>query len=79
MTPPAIPDLLHKLLARQDLAESEVGPLFQAIMKGQCGDAEIAALLIALRMKGETSAEIAAAAQALRDHMIRWDPGVDDV
>jgi len=30
-------------------------------------------------MKGETSAEIAAAAQALRDHMIRWDPGIEDV
>jgi anthranilate phosphoribosyltransferase len=75
----SIPNLLQKLFARQNLADDEVGPLFDAIMKGQCGDAEIAALLVALRMKGETAAEIAAAAQALRDHMVRWDPGIDDV
>ncbi len=75
----SIPGLLQKLMARQDLADDEVGPLFQSIMTGQCGDAEIAGLLVGLRMKGETSAEIAAAAQALRDHMIRWDPGVADV
>jgi len=79
VTLPSIPDLLRKLLARQDLDESEVGPLFQTIMAGQCGDAEIAALLVALRMKGETSIEIAAAAQALRDNMIRWDSGIADI
>jgi anthranilate phosphoribosyltransferase len=75
----SIPNLLHKLLARQDLTDEEVGPLFDAIMKGQCGEAEIAALLIALRMKGETAGEIAAAAQALRNHMVRWEPGTEDV
>lgn len=79
MTLLSIPDALKKLLARQDLSEGEVGPLFRAIMSGQCNDVEIAGLLIALRIKGETSIEIAAAAQALRDNMIRWDPGVPDV
>jgi anthranilate phosphoribosyltransferase len=36
---------------------------------------ETAALLIAWRMKGETANEIAAAAQVLREHMVRWNPG----
>ena len=44
-------------------------------MAGQCGEAEGAAFLTALRMKGETAGEIAAAAQVLREHMVRWDPG----
>lgn len=53
--------------------------MFDAIMRGQLADAEIAGLLVALRMKGETAIEIAAAAQTLRNHMIRWDPGTPDV
>ncbi len=46
-------------------------------MTGRCGDVEAAAFLIGLRMKGETVSEIAAAAQVLRNHMVRWDPGCD--
>src|SRR5439155_22938279 len=38
-----------------------------------------AALLTALRMKGETAVEIAAAAVVLREHMVRLDTGRDDV
>src|SRR4051794_6474723 len=43
VNPPSIPKLLQKLLTRQDLTNDEVGPLFDAIMKGQLGDAELAA------------------------------------
>ncbi len=66
-------------MARQDLADDDLASLFQSLMTGQLNDAEITALLVALRMKGETSAEIAVAARVLRDHMIRWDPGIEDV
>jgi len=45
------------------------------MMQGGCGDAEAAAFLIGLRMKGETARELATAAQVLRDHMVSWDPG----
>jgi len=44
-------------------------------MSGDCEDAEVAAFLIALRMKGETATELAAAASVMREHMVRWDPG----
>lgn len=43
------------------------------IMTGQLGEGETAALLIALRMKGETASELAAAASVLREHMVRLD------
>src|SRR5438309_8249133 len=53
--------------------------LVGALVRGEVGDAEAAALLVALRLKGETSGELAAAAQVLREHMVRWDPGREDV
>ena len=49
------------------------------MIEGRASDAEAAAFLIGLRMKGETAGEIAAAAAILRSHMIRWDPGPRDV
>jgi anthranilate phosphoribosyltransferase len=47
------------------------------IMQGRSGDAETAAFLMALRTKGETSGEIAAGAEVLRDYMVRWSPNCD--
>lgn len=49
-----------------------------AILHGQAGEAQIAGLLIALRMKGETAFELAGFARAMREHMIAVDAG-DDV
>lgn len=49
--------------------------MMNALMSGQCGEAEAAAFLVALRMKGETAAELAVAAECLREHMVRWDAG----
>jgi anthranilate phosphoribosyltransferase len=62
-------------LARRELSEPQIRTSLTAMMNGSCGEAETAALLIALRMKGETSGEIAAGARVLREHMIRWDAG----
>src|SRR5437660_3486639 len=53
--------------------------VIEELMSGRCGEAEAAAFLVALRMKGETATEIAAAAEVLREHMVRWDPGVEGV
>ncbi len=49
------------------------------LMSGHCPEADAAAFLVALRMKGETAREIAAAARVLREHMVRWQPGVTGV
>ncbi len=64
-------DCLTRLLARQALSEPEMSALMQNIMSGQLSPAQIAAFLVALRCKGETVTEIAAAAQVLREHAIQ--------
>lgn len=57
---------LKLLLERQDLAGEQMQQIMQAIMTGECTPAQIAGFLIALRMKGETVDEIAAAANVMR-------------
>jgi len=58
---------LTKLIERHDLPFAEMRELMQHIMGGQLTPAQIAAVLIALRVKGETVTEIAAAAAVMRE------------
>lgn len=74
-----IADILNTLFERRELAEPEIRAVFQAMMTAQIAEAESAAFLVALRMKGESPQEIATAAQVLREHMIRWNPGDPEV
>jgi anthranilate phosphoribosyltransferase len=67
--------LLAAVIARRDLSAAQMSAFMQAMMAGRCGEAEAAALLIALRMKGETADEVAAAARVLREHMVRLETG----
>ncbi len=62
----SITDCLEPLLQRQDLSTQQMTLMMQQIMSGQLTSAQIAALLIALRMKGETVVEITAAARVMR-------------
>ena len=72
---PLFGETLAALVARRDLTDTQMRGVLEQIMSGSCGEAEVAAFLIALRMKGETAAELAAAASVLREHMVRWDTG----
>ena len=58
---------LEKLLASESLSVEESHAVILEIMNGQSSEAEIAALLTALRIKGETVEEIAGAAKAMRE------------
>lgn len=58
---------LTKLIDRVDLPFAEMRELMQLIMGGHLTPAQIAAVLIALRVKGETVSEIAAAATVMRE------------
>lgn len=58
--------LLEKLCDGQALSHDESRGLFEGVMRGECPPATLAALLVALRIKGEHSEEIAGAAAALR-------------
>jgi anthranilate phosphoribosyltransferase len=62
-----IKSALKMLVERQDLSYEQMSSLMRAIMSGAATNAQVAALLIALRMKGETVEEISAAAQVMRD------------
>ncbi len=56
---------------RQSLSELQAAAAFGAVMEGAASPAQIAALLIGLRVKGETVAELTGAARALRAAMVR--------
>lgn len=60
--------LIQKLVERQDLREGEMIDAMEAIMGGEATHAQMAAFLTALRLKGETVEEIAAAARVMREH-----------
>jgi anthranilate phosphoribosyltransferase len=62
-----IKQALATIVERQDLSESDMKAVMQQIMTGNATDSQIGGLLIALRMKGETVAEITGAADAMRE------------
>jgi anthranilate phosphoribosyltransferase len=60
-------DALHRLANhRQSLSRDEARVVMAEVLTGQCTDAQIAALLVALHMKGETVEEIVGFAEAIR-------------
>lgn len=59
-------DILGLLYAGEDLAQAETETLFRALVAGELDDAAIAAMLVALKLKGETADELIGAARALR-------------
>lgn len=58
--------LLEKLQRRQDLTVDEAAAAMDAIMDGRAQPSQIAALLVALAMKGERPAEIVGLARTMR-------------
>src|SRR3954469_16748701 len=60
-------DALHKIAVhRQSLSRDEARELMSEVLRGDATDAQIAALLVALHMKGETVEEIVGFAEAIR-------------
>jgi anthranilate phosphoribosyltransferase len=58
---------LEKLLQHQNLTSEEMREVMQCFMRGEANEAQIAGFLCALRSKGETIDEIAAAAEVMRE------------
>jgi anthranilate phosphoribosyltransferase len=60
-------DALHRIANhRQSLSREEARAVMSQVLTGKCTDAQIAALLVALHMKGETVEEIVGFAEAIR-------------
>ena len=71
-----IKEAIASVVEGKDLSRKEAMEVFDEIMKGGATDAQIAALLIGLRMKGETSDEIAGAAESMRKVVAKVEPKV---
>jgi anthranilate phosphoribosyltransferase len=69
--PTPLAQAIALLANRQSLSEPAAAAAFGAVMQGEATPAQIAALLIGLRVKGETVAELTGAARALRAAMVR--------
>ena len=62
-----IQQAIGQVIEKQSLSREEMADVMQVIMTGGATDAQIGGFLVALRMKGETVAEIAGAAQVMRE------------
>ena len=73
--------ILARLAAGERLAESEAEIAFGMIMAGEATPAQIAGLLMAMRVRGETVAEMTGAVRAMRARMVAVEvpPGAMDI
>lgn len=63
--------LLLRLMRGEDLPRAEATALLDALLEGSATDAQIAAALVALAVKGETVEELAGMASAMRARSVR--------
>ncbi|SMM98837.1 Anthranilate phosphoribosyltransferase [uncultured Candidatus Thioglobus sp.] len=61
-----IQEAIKAVIAKQDLTEQQMHAVMSDIMTGQAEDAQIGGFLVGLSMKGESVAEITAAAKVMR-------------
>ena len=70
---------IQHLIDGNHLTEAEASDVMRQIMEGQATDAQIAALAVALRMKGETVEEITGLARIMREYAVHVPVHTDKV
>jgi len=68
---------IQSVMEGRSLSREESGAAIEAMLTGTAPASQMAALLVALRMKGETPDEIAGAAQAMRARAVRVEVPLD--
>ncbi|MEB3766210.1 anthranilate phosphoribosyltransferase [Acinetobacter sp. MD2] len=68
-----IQQALHHISKNIDLTQPQMQDVMRSIMQGEATDAQIGALMMGLRMKGESIDEITAAARVMRELAIKID------
>lgn len=68
---------ISEILTGHDLSGSMARQSMQQMMEGTATDAQMGALLSALRLKGETIDEITACAQVMREKCLQMTPGYE--
>lgn len=66
-----IREAIKKVIAGEDLDFDESSSVMNGIMDGQASPAQIAALLVALKLKGEKASEVAGFVTAMREHSVK--------
>jgi anthranilate phosphoribosyltransferase len=79
VTSPIITEAVRALVERRDLSRLEAAAAMEAIMSGAATNAQIAAFLTGLRMKGETVEELIGFAQVMRQKVVRIRTRSDEV
>ena len=74
-----IANAIRRAMDGQDLARDEMHQVFGDVMDGRASDIQKSALLVALRMKGETAEEIAGATLAMRERVTALDVDREDL
>ncbi len=64
-------EIIAKLVKMEDLSEQEAGRAMTEIMEGRATEAQMAAFLMGLRLKGETVPEITGCARVMRAKALR--------
>lgn len=72
-----IREAIAQVIKKEDLTEETMSQVMNEIMGGEATDAQKAAFLTALNMKGETIIEITAAARVMREHCERFFNDMD--
>lgn len=72
-----IRDAIHKLLNRENLSFEMTKSVMEEIMNGKATNAQIAAFITAMRMKGETIDEITACAMIMRKYGTKLSHDMD--
>ncbi len=66
-----IKEAIAKIVTKVNLTEAEAESVMREIMQGEATDAQIAAYITALRMKGETVEEITGSARVMREKAVQ--------
>lgn len=74
-----IREAIAQVVEKKDLSQAEMNSVMKQVMTGEATDAQIGALLVALRMKGETIDEITGAAQVMRELATPVDVKADNL
>jgi anthranilate phosphoribosyltransferase len=69
---------LERIVERESLSSADALAAMQTILSGKATHAQIAAFLIALKMKGETVDELVGFARAMRGMAVPVDLGIED-
>jgi anthranilate phosphoribosyltransferase len=74
----ALQDAIKRIAAGEGLSVEETRAAFELVMNGEASAVQVSAFLVGLRVKGETSDEVAGIVQAMRAAMVRIDDAEPD-